>query len=70
MRGLIGRGYGCDCDRLGHSRRGGQNCGAAEAVSDENLRRRLMISEEIGRRKQVINVRREVGIGKIPGAAT
>ena len=51
--------------RLGNAVSGGEHRGAAETVPDQNRRRREFLPQVIGGGDQIVDIRRERGIGEL-----
>ena len=51
--------------RLGDAVRGGEHRGAAEAVADQDRRRGEFLAQMIGGGDQIVDVRRERGVGEL-----
>ena len=51
--------------RLGDAVRGGEHRGAAEAVADQNRRRHQRRPQMIGGGDQIVDIRRERGVGEL-----
>ena len=65
MGRIGGRADGGDGNRFRHTMGGGQHGRAAEAVADQDLRRHVVIAQEVGGLHQILDIRGEVGVGEI-----
>ena len=65
VRRIAGRGHGDDGGHLRHLIGGGQHGRAAEAVADQQARRRVVVAQEVGGGHQVGQVGREIGVGEL-----